>query len=114
MKKHYEIAFMQHVTGSVEDDYETTWFLSYESYRMAHQKAKEFSKFYGEVSVPGSGFRFLKREKPCKDAVVKMQPLDKGLAMVKIVCYTETSETSYQPIYYQYYKDGKIFNKIEF
>ena len=48
MKKYYEIYLMQHVTGSVEDDYET---VDYEcescSYRECQKMAKELSKHYG-------------------------------------------------------------------
>ena len=107
MKRNYEIALMQHVAGSVVDDYETVAFISEYGYHKLHKIAKDLSMHYGESNV--GGFRFPKREKDdfC-------QGLDEGLAMVKIVCYTETPESSYEPLYYQYYDKGKVDYKVTF
>jgi hypothetical protein len=112
MKSYYEIALMQHVHGSVEDDYET---VCYEceggySYRECKAKAKELSKYIGQVDVPKVG-KFTASE-PRKEFY--HPGLDAGLAAVKIVCYTENDMTSYEPLYYEYYKDGKVDYKINF
>ena len=113
MKRNYEIALMQHVHGSVEDDYETVFFDCEGgcSYRTCKKYAKEYSKHIGEVKVPGLGYTFNGVE-PNKD--IKNQRLDAGLAAVKIVCYTETDMSSYEPLYYEYYRDGKVDYKITF
>lgn len=104
---------MQHVHGSVADDYETVYFV-YEcgyNYLQCKRKAKDLSKHIGKVTVPGCGYTFNGRM-PNKDFY---QPrLDEGLAAVKIVCYTETDMTSYEPLYYEYYRDGKVDYKIQF
>ena len=113
MKRNYEIALMQHVHGSVEDDYETVFFEcegGY-SYRECKSKAKELSKHIGKVSVPGVGYTFNGVE-PHKE--IKNQRLDAGLAAVKIVCYTENDMTTYEPLYYEYYRDGKVDYKVTF
>ena len=108
MKKYYEIALMQHVHGSVDDDYETTEFVTtYKGYRADKRLAKEYSKHIGERVVDGIAF-------PAREKEQYVQPLDEGLAAVKIVCYTETEYTSYEPLYYEYYKDGKVDYKIDF
>lgn len=113
MKRNYEIYLMQHVTGSVEDDYETVCFecTGGYSYYECKRKAKEFSKHIGKVNVPGIFLPFSER-KP--DANFPQQPLDAGLAAVKIVCYADTPESSYTVLYYEYYKDGKVDYKIKF
>lgn len=113
MKRFYEIALMQHVTGSVEDDYETTFYecSSGYTYYECKRKAKELSKHIGKVNVPGIMLSFDERI-PKKD--FPQQPLDAGLAAVKIVCYTENDMTTYEPLYYEYYKDGKVDYKIDF
>ena len=113
MKRYYEIALMQHVSGSVEDDYET---VTYEceggyGYYECKRKAKEFSKHIGKVKVPGCVYTFNGRT---PDSDFPQQRLDAGLAAVKIVCYTETDESSYEPLYYEYYRDGKVDYKFEF
>lgn len=113
MKKFYEVALMQHVAGSVEDDYETVF---YEceggcSYRECKAKAKEISKYIGQVNVPKVGYTFNGRT-PSDN--FPQQRLDAGLAAVKIVCYTENDMTTYEPLYYEYYKDGKVDYKIDF
>ena len=113
MKRYYEIALMQHVSGSVEDDYET---VTYEceggyTYHECKREAKEFSKHIGKINVPGCTYVFNGRT-PKND--FPQQRLDAGLAAVKIVCYTETEETSYEPLYYEYYKNGKVDYKIKF
>lgn len=113
MKRNYEIALMQHVHGSVEDDYETVFFEcegGY-SYRECKSKAKELSKHIGKVNVPGVGYTFNGVE-PHKE--IKNQRLDAGLAAVKIVCYTENDTTTYEPLYYEYYLNGKVYYKIKF
>lgn len=113
MKKYYEIALMQHVSGSVEDDYETVLFEcegGY-SYRECKAKAKELSKHIGKVNVPGISRPFNGVE-PHQE--IKNQRLDAGLAAVKIVCYTENDMTTYEPLYYEYYRDGKIDYKVTF
>lgn len=112
MKRFYEVALMQHVTGSVEDDYET---VGYEceggyGYRECKKMAKELSTHYGEVNVKGCQYRFPERK---KDDFYH-QALDEGLAMVKIVCYTKTEDCGYEPIYYEYYNNGKVAYKINF
>lgn len=112
MKKNYEIALMQHVSGSVEDDYETVFYdCEGCNYRTCQKYAKEYSKHYGEVEIKGIGIIFGKQE---PDKRFHSQGLDEGLAMVKIVCYTETDISSYEPLYYEYYKDGKVDYKITF
>ena len=113
MKRNYEIALMQHVHGSVEDDYETVIFEcegGY-SYRECKAKAKEFSKHIGQVDVPGTCYKFNGRT-PNDD--FPQQRLDAGLAAVKIVCYTENDMTTYEPLYYEYYRDGKVDYKVTF
>lgn len=113
MKRNYEVALMQHVAGSVEDDYETVTFEcegGY-SYYECKRKAKELSKHIGKVNVPGVGYTFNGVE-PHKE--IKNQRLDAGLAAVKIVCYTETEETTYEPLYYEYYRNGKVDYKVDF
>jgi len=113
MKRNYEVALMQHVHGSVVDDYETVMFVcegGY-SYRECKAKAKEISKHIGKVNVPEVGYTFNGVE-PHKE--IKNQRLDAGLAAVKIVCYTENDMTTYEPLYYEYYKDGKVDYKIDF
>lgn len=105
MKRNYEIALMQHVSGSDEHDYETTAFTTtYKGYRAGRRLAKEVSKHIGETRV--MGFEFPKRD--------GYQPLDAGLAAVKIVCYTEAYGTTYYPLYYEYYRDGKVEYKDTF
>lgn len=113
MKKFYEIALMQHVTGSVENDYETVCFEceSGYSYMECKKKAKEFSMYIGKVNVPHTGYVFNGRE---ANKELYIQGLDAGLAAVKIVCYTEDDTTSYEPLYYEYYKDGKVESKVRF
>jgi len=112
MKRNYEIALMQHVQGSVEDDYETVDFISWcSNYYEFKRMAKEISKHIGEINVPHSSHKFVERQ-PNKEFWHK--GLDEGLAMVKIVCYTETEFTTYAPIYYEYYKDGKVDYKVTF
>ena len=113
MKKFYEIALMQHVHGNVADDYETVFFEceSGYSYRECKAKAKEISRHIGKVNVPGVGYTFNGRT-PNDD--FPQQRLDAGLAAVKIVCYTETDMSSYEPLYYEYYRDGKVDYKIKF
>ena len=109
MKRNYEIALMQHVTGSVEDDYETVDYITeYDSYYACRRKAKELFMHLGEEHVKGANVAFPAREKGYQ------QGLDKGLAAVKIVCYTETPETTYEPLYYEYYKNGKVDYKLDF
>lgn len=113
MKKYYEVHLMQHVAGSVEDDYET---VHYEceggyTYYECKRKAKEISKHIGKVNVPNVSFTFSKRE---ANKVVHSQALDEGLAAVKIVCYTENEYTTYEQLYYEYYKDGKVDYKVDF
>lgn len=113
MRRFYEVALLQHVHGSVDDDYET---VCYEceggySYHECKTKAKELSKHIGEVRVPGVGYTFNGRT---PDNDFPQQRLDAGLAAVKIVCYTETDETSYEPLYYEYYRDGKKDYRVEF
>lgn len=113
MKKYYEIALMQHVHGSVDDDYETVLFEcegGY-SYRQCKSKAKELSKHIGKVNVPGIRCPFNGVE---SHKEIKNQRLDAGLAAVKIVCYTENDMTSYEPLYYEYYRDGKVDYKVQF
>lgn len=110
MKKNYEIYLMQHVTGSVEDDYETVEYISYlKGYRECKRMAKELSKHYGEVHVKGASYTFKAREK--NPDWPYMQPLDEGLAMVKIMCYNKIPETDYNPIYAEYYYEGKVLYK---
>ena len=113
MKKNYEIALLQHVHGSVEDDYETVIFVCKGgcSYNECRTVAKELSKHIGEVRVQGVGYTFNGRT---PDNDFPQQRLDAGLTAVKIVCYTETDYTSYEPLYYEYYKDGKKDYKISF
>jgi len=113
MKKYYEIALMQHVTGSVEDDYETVHYECEDSlsYYKCKQAAEEWSKHYGDVNIKGCRYRFLERK---RDAEFYQQPLDAGLAMVKVVCYTMTHDNSYKPLYYEYYKDGNVYYKTYF
>ena len=109
-KKNYEIALMQHVTGSVEDDYETVHYNSYlNTYWEYRRKAIEYSKHIGEEVVDGYHFHGNKG-----GGVVNAQRLDAGLAAVKIVCYTETDETSYEPLFYEYYKNGKMVERLTF
>lgn len=113
MKRYYEVALMQHVAGSVEDDYETVTFEcegGY-SYYECKRKAKELSKHVGKVNVPGCGYVFNGRT-PNSD--FPQQRLDAGLAAVKIVCYTETEESTYEPLYYEYYRNGKVDYKVDF
>jgi len=113
MKRYYEVALMQHVAGSVEDDYETVTFECEGGYGYyeCKRKAKEFSMHIGKVNVQGCGYTFNGRT---HNSDFPQQRLDAGLAAVKIVCYTETEETSYEPLYYEYYKDGKVDYKIDF
>ena len=113
MKRYYEIALMQHVHGSVENDYETVFFECECgcSYRECKSMAKELSKHIGKVSVPGVGYTFNGVE-PHKE--IKNQRLDAGLAAVKVVCYTENDMTTYEPLYYEYYRDGKVDYKVTF
>lgn len=112
MKKNYEIYLMQHVTGSVEDDYETVDYITeYDRYYDYVRIAKELSKHYGEAEIKGYG-KFPKREMD-KDGFYS-HGLDEGLAMVKIVCYTETEYSTYEPLFYEYYKDGKKDYRITF
>ena len=103
---------MQHVSGSVEDDYET---MDYAcscgcTYYECKRVAKELSMHYGEVNVKGCSYKFRKVEK----GEFHYQGLDEGLAMVKIVCYTKTDISEYEPLYYEYYKDGKVLYKCDF
>ena len=112
MKKYYEVHMMQHVTGSVVDDYETVW---YEcdcgcTYHECKRVAKEFSKHYGDVNVPKCPYKFNER----KTDEIHHQGLDAGLAMVKIVRYTKTDVSEYEPLYYEYYQDGRVIDKYEF
>lgn len=103
---------MQHVHGSIEDDYETVFFDCEScSYRDCKKWAKEHSKHIGEVSVPHVHYTFNERE---VNKELHYQGLDAGLAAVKIVCYTENDTTTYEPLYYEYYKDGKVDYKIKF
>ena len=112
MKKKYEIALMQHVSGSVADDYETVDFISWcSTYFEFKRMAKEISKHIGQTKVPHSSYSFTKRE---ADKHLHTQPLDEGLAMVKIVCYTKTDYSEYEPLYYEYYENGKVAYKINF
>ena len=111
MKRYYEIALLQHVQGSVEDDYESVYFESAGGYRSCAKKAKELSKHIGKTHVPGIPFQFKQR---ISAPDFPQQPLDEGLAAVMIVCYTETAYTAYEPLYYEYYRDGKVDYKIEF
>lgn len=113
MKRFYEIALMQHVHNSVENDYET---VAYEytsgySYRQCKQRAKELSKHIGQAIIPNYRYGFPER-KP-KDNFPQLW-LDEGLAAVKIVCYTENDTTTYEPLYYEYYNNGKVDYKIKF
>lgn len=111
MKKFYEIALMQHVHGDVDNDYETV-FYDYDwgcGYRTCRKYAKEYSKYIGEVKVPNVSYVF-KRRLPEK----YVQELDEGLAAVKIVCYTQTDFSDYEPLYYEYYKGGELDYKYIF
>ena len=110
MKKYYEVALMQHVKGSVEDDYETVHFTGEGcNYRKCKVIAKEMSMHLGETNVDGFSFH---ETQPRKEFY--HQGLDEGLAAVKIVCYTENEYTSYEPLYYEYYRNGKVDYKIDF
>ena len=113
MKRYYEVALLQHVHGNVEDDYETVCFTcegGY-SYRECKAQAKEISKYIGQINVPKVGYTFNGQD---ADKKFHSQRLDAGLAAVKIVCYTENDMTSYQPLYYEYYRDGKVDYKVVF
>lgn len=111
MKRNYEIALMQHVHGSVEDDYETVRYACEGcSYYECKAMAKELSKYIGQVDVPKAG-KFLAQEARKE---FYHPGLDAGLAAVKIVCYTENDMTTYEPLYYEYYRNGKVDYKIKF
>ena len=109
--RNYEVALMQHVTGSVVNDYETVGYACEGgTYSECKKVAKELSKHYGAEEIKGYG-KFSKR---VPDPSFPQQPLDKGLAMVKIVCYTQDEACSYNCVYYEYYYNGKIVDKINF
>ncbi|MBP5457006.1 MAG: hypothetical protein J6Y37_10925 [Paludibacteraceae bacterium] len=113
MRRNYEIYLMQHVSGSVEDDWETVGYISeYDHYRDYSRIAKELSRHYGDINVSGCPVRFTKRE--VDDDGFYRHGLDEGLAMVKITCWVETDDSTYQPVYYEYYKDGKVLYKVNF
>lgn len=100
MKKYYEIWLRQHVKGNCPDDYETTAFESYEnSYWDFHKLAKQLSLSIGQSSV--LNHRFL-----------ETNSLDKGLAAVKLVCYTLSDEEGYKILSYEYYENGKGLGRI--
>ena len=104
---------MQHVKGSVENDYETMYFAcsSGYNYRECKKYAKEYSKHIGEVHVKGIPYNFEDRQ---PDKEFYYEGVDEGLAAVKIVCYTEDEWSTYSPLYYEYYKDGKVDYKVHF
>lgn len=113
MKRKYEIALMQHVHGSVEDDYET---VHYEceggySYMECKKRAKEISKHIGESKIPNVNYTF---NGSVSSDDNPQQRLDEGLAAVKIVCYTETEDNSYAVLYYEYYRNGRVDFKESF
>ena len=111
MKRHYEIALMQHVHGSVEDDYETVRYACEGcSYYECKAMAKELSKYIGQREVQNAG-KFLAQETRKEEDHAGR---DEGLAAVKIVCYTENDMTTYEPLYYEYYRDGKVDYKVTF
>jgi hypothetical protein len=113
MKKYYEIALMQHVSGSVENDYETISF-EYDygcSYYECKKQAKEYSKHLGKIIIPNCGYKFNARE---SNKEFFQSKLDAGLAAVKIICYTKTDISDYEPLYYEYYRDGKVDYKVTF
>ena len=109
MKRYYEIYMMQHVSGSDWDDWQTVNYISGYGYHKTYQMAKELSKHYGEIEV--SGMRFPKQD---ANKEFYQQPLDEGLAMVKLVCSTENEMTTYDPIYWLYFEGGKVWHKEVF
>lgn len=95
MKLYYEVYLMQHVKGSVEDDFETRHIESYGKNYNEHRKiAKEFSSHIGEEMVEDYMFD-------------ETDHLDKGLAAVDLVCYTLTEETGYNIVHRELFENGR-------
>lgn len=113
MKKYYEVALMQHVHGSVDNDYETVWFECESgcSYRTCKEVAKELSKHIGEVFIKDVCYIFngVSPEDECSG-----HSLDAGLAAVKIVCYTMNEDSYYEPLFYEYFTGGRVDHRVNF
>ena len=107
MKKYYEVYLQQHITNSVEDDYETAHFDStYKGYYADRKLAIEHSMNIGKSQ--SKGYTFHSREKEGY-----YSGLDEGLACVRLVCYTETDDTDYERLWHEDYKYGKCLGREE-
>lgn len=107
MKKYYEVYLQQHISNSIEDDYITSHIdTTYKGYYADRRLAIEHSQNIGKLQ--SKGFAFYEREKNAFSF-----GLDEGLACVRLVCYCETEDTSYERLWHEDYKYGKCLGREE-